>query len=1060
MRSSSAPLSPSLHRAFLDRFPLLLIQAMGSTEAGNIFSNPLPPCENKIGSPGLPWGFAAKIVNRAGIELPPGESGEVLVRGPAVMQGYYKEPEGTAAVLCPDGWLHTGDLAYRDQDGYFFVVGRSKELVIKGGVNIAPRQIDEVLESHPSVLEAAAVGVPDRYLGEDLVAFVVLRAGIAGDERELLTFCESRLGHFKTPSRIHFVRDLPKGPSGKVQRLRLLNEAPRSAVATSTSSGSEVAVMHGDGRRAHLGLSTASSPIEQVIAEAWLEFLEEPKVDVQDNFFALGGNSLLAIQCLSRLREKLPIALSLSDFFENATVAQQAALVRQRLSLGARTNGDAPPDQSDAAKEQAQLQQHAQLSGPEAIPRRDPALPCPLSPAQQRLWFLEQLSPGVPVYNESEAVRLKGEFNPDAIESALNAIILRHEILRTTIQAKGEQVIATVHESWPLRFKKIDLRHLPAAQQDAEVERLLVEEPRHPFHLEAEPGLRATVIQLAAEVHVFILMVHHIICDRLSLGVLWLEAGTLYEALLRGEPASLPPLPNQYGDYAAWQQHQIQTANFKQDLSFWNENLPRAPKLLELPTDRPRPRVTSYLGVKRQFRLGPDLAKGVRDLSRREQTSLFTVVAATLNMLLYRYSGQDDILVGIPIADRDWPELQPLIGFFVDTHVLRTDLTGNPTFRELLGRIQRAMVGVYSHRALPFAQVVETLKPERNLSYSPLFQVMLNWRDRSSQLQFVGLPRLIVEPLLAQSMTSKFDLTIFLTDAVDDIWLEIEYSTELFDDTRIERMVGHLRTLLEGVLADADRPISELPLLTDAERQQLLFEWNRTEVAYPKDRCLHELIEEQVERTPEAVAVVFEDTQLTYRQLNERANQLAHYLRSLGVRPEQLVGVCMERSLEMVVGLLGVLKAGAAYVPLDPTYPRERLAFMLRDSGAAILLTQAQLADSVPGHQARIIRLDADWPAIAAYSSTSVASEVTSRDPAYVVYTSGSTGNPKGVQIPHRALVNFLCAMRRDPGLTATDTLLAITSLSFDIAGLELWLPLIVGARVVIANRDSTLDGH
>ncbi len=491
LRSSSAPLSPSLHRAFLDRFPLLLIQAMGSTEAGNIFSNPLPPCENKIGSPGLPWGFEAKIVNRAGIELPPGESGEVLVRGPAVMQGYYKEPEGTAAALCPDGWLHTGDLAYRDQDGYFFVVGRSKELVIKGGVNIAPRQIDEVLESHPSVLEAAAVGVPDRYLGEDLVAFVVLRAGIVGDERELLTFCESHLGHFKTPSRIHFVRDLPKGPSGKVQRLRLLNEAARPAVATFTSSGSEVALMHGDGRCAHLGLSTASSPIEQVIAEVWLEFLEEPKVGVQDNFFALGGNSLLAIQCLSRLREKLPIALSLSDFFENATVAQQAALVRQRLSLGARNNGDAPADQSDAGKEQAQLQQLAPLSGPEAIPRRDRALPCPLSPAQQRLWFLEQLNPGVPVYNESEAVRLKGEFNADAMESALNAIISRHEILRTTIQAKGEQVIATVHESWPLRFKKIDLRHLPAERQDAEVERLLVEEPRHPFDLEAEPGLRA-----------------------------------------------------------------------------------------------------------------------------------------------------------------------------------------------------------------------------------------------------------------------------------------------------------------------------------------------------------------------------------------------------------------------------------------------------------------------------------------------------------------------------------------------------------------------------------------
>ena len=378
---------PALHREFLDKFKLLLLQAMGSTEAGNIFSNPLPPGENKIGSPGLPWGFEAKIVDREGVELPPGEPGEIFVRGPAMMQGYYKEPEATAAVLDRDGWLHTGDLAYRDEDGYFFVVGRSKELIIKGGVNIAPRQIDEVLESHPAVLEAAAVGVPDRYLGEDLMAFVVLRAGVSADERELLTFCESRLGHFKTPSRIHVVEDLPKGPSGKVQRLRLLDEAARPAMTASVAAttGSGFAAEYGDSQLAPGGSAAAASPIEQLIGETWAELLEEPQVDVQTNFFALGGDSLLAIRCLSRLREKLPIMLSLSDFFENATVAQQAALVRRRLSADVAEagvpspNGQASSDQLTAALEQTLLQKLLPTAGPQAIPPRDRALPCPLS---------------------------------------------------------------------------------------------------------------------------------------------------------------------------------------------------------------------------------------------------------------------------------------------------------------------------------------------------------------------------------------------------------------------------------------------------------------------------------------------------------------------------------------------------------------------------------------------------------------------------------------------------------------------------------------------------------
>jgi amino acid adenylation domain-containing protein len=1038
LRSSSAPLSPSLHREFLDKFKLPLIQAMGCSEGGNVFSNPVPPGANKIGSPGLPWGFETRIVDREGVDLPQGEPGEILLRGPAMTRGYHKDPATTAASFDTEGWFHTGDLAYRDEDGYFFVVGRSKELIIKGGVNIAPKQIDEVIESHPAVLEAAAVGVPDRYVGEDLIAFVVLREGMSCDEREMLAFCESHLGHFKTPTRIHFVEDLPKGPSGKVQRLRLVEEAARPGVARSVSLAGNASEVNGtqNGSAAHLD-------VEKIIAETWSELLPQAQIDAQSNFFALGGHSLLAIQCLSRLREKLPVMLSLSDFFKNATVAQLAALARKKsLSSPAQEAADSGRSPVDS----------------QPIPPRDRTRPCPLSPAQQRLWFLEQLSPGVPLYNEAEAVRLKGKFEVEAMERALNVIVARHEILRSTIHVANDKPEVVIHERLPLKLKRIDLRDLPVGQRHAEVERLLVEEPRRPYRLEAEAGMRATVIQLADEEHIFFVMMHHIICDRLSLGVLWVELGKAYEGFLLGRPCDLPPLPIQYGDYATWQWRQIEAANFEEDLSFWKENLRGVPELLDLPLDRPRPPVVSYRGLKRRFQLGPALAKGVRDLGRREKTSLFNVFTAVWNTILSRYSGQEDVLVGIPIADRDRPELQPLIGFFIDTQVLRTNLAGNPTFRELLARVQQGVVDVYSHKALPFAQVVEAVKPERNLSYSPLFQVMLNWRDRDAQLQFIGLPHLAVEPLLAQSHTSKFDLTVFLTDAVEDIWLEVEYSTDLFNDERIERMIGHLRILLNGVVTNPEQRLSDLPLLTEVERSQLLLEWNDTSADYPRDKCVHELFEAQVEKTPEAVAVAFEGQQLTYRELNTRANQLARHLQKLGVGPDFLVGICVERSLKMVVGLLGILKAGGAYVPLDPSYPSDRLAFMLEDSAVPVLLTQEQLAEKMPASNARIVRLDADWAQIASEDGLNLSNGANSRHLAYVIYTSGSTGKPKGVQIPQYALVNFLYSMRQAPGLSAQDTLLAITTLSFDIAGLELWLPLIIGARIVIARRETAQD--
>ena len=983
-------------------------------------------------------------------KCPIGEPGEVLLRGDGMMRGYYKDPAGTAAALDAEGWLHTGDLAYRDEDGYFFVVGRSKELIIKGGMNIAPKQIDEILESHPAVLEAAAVGVPDRYVGEDVVAFAVLREGMNCDEGELLSFCESRLGHFKTPSRIHFVRDLPKGPSGKVQRLKLQEELAERSLSL-TESGIQ------DQTRSSDKAQATSTQIEETIAETWASLLKLSSVSPQTNFFSLGGHSLLAIQCLARLRDKLTIRMSLSDFFENPTVAEQAALIRSWATSGA----GAPAEASTSLRPDLP-HDAAPAFAAETIPPRDRSRPCPLSPNQKRLWFMESVVGEEPVYNEAEAVRLNGELKLEVLDGALNAVIGRHENLRTSFRTIDSEPVAVVHDGWRLQIEQIDLSSLTSARREAEVARLLIDEPRRPYKLDTEPAIRVTLLRLGPTEHILILMMHHIICDWGSTGNLWRDLSASYRAGCRGLPLELSVLPIQHGDYAVWQQDLSSRTEFAEDLAYWQEKLRGAPALLELPTDRPRPPILSYRGAKRRFQIPTALAQALRECSRKEKVSLFTFFATALNVLLYRYSGQSDILLGIPLSDRDRPELQTIIGFLLHTHVLRTQLDADSRFRELLLRAQKDSLDLYAHRSPPFDEVVGAIQPTRSSSYSPLFQVMLNWRDRDQRLSFIGLDGLEVEEsVLAESRTAKFDLTLMLTDGGDNIDLEVEYSTDLFDESRIERMIEHFCTLLEAAAANPGQQLSKLPLLTDAERQQMLVEWNRTEAPYPKDRCLHQLFEDQVERAPDAIAVEFEDKQLSYRQLNERANKLARHLQRLGVGPDTLVALCVERSLEMVVGLLGILKAGGAYVPLDPSYPSERLAFMLRDSGALLLLTHQRLRDQLaPGsHGVKVLCLDADWRTIATSATQNPKCGATPENLAYVIYTSGSTGEPKGVEIRHRNLANVLCAMAKEPGVTPGDKLLAVTTISFDIAALEIFLPLLAGAQVEVAPARELPDG-
>ncbi len=678
----------------------------------------------------------------------------------------------------------------------------------------------------------------------------------------------------------------------------------------------------------------------------------------------------------------------------------------------------------------------------------------PLSSGQQRLWFLNQLEPNLPLYNIPIAHRFRGQLEVEALEQSLNGIIQHHEVLRTTFTMVDEQPVQVVHPTLTIQLPVIDLSIYALDEQEAEIERRRKEEAYLPFDLTSGPLLRAQILRTGPDESVFLLSVHHIVFDDWSIGLFYRELQTLYDAYKGGAAIALPELPIQYADYAVWQRKwQEQTAEGQ--LAYWKRQLQGAPLVLELPTDHPRPAVQTHRGAMYFFTLPTELLRAIKVLSQQEETTLFMTLLAAFQALLARYTGSDDIVVGSPIINRKQVEIESLIGFFVNTLVLRTDLGGNPTFLELLGRVRKTALEAYSHGDLPFEKLVDELQPRRDLSHTPLFQVLFALQTSSAALKLVDLD---ISPLTITNETAKFDLSLTIT-ADKELTGVFEYSTDLFEQATIVHMVELFQTLLEGIIAGPEQRLADFPFVTDAERQKLLVAWNDTARDYPGDVCFHHLFEAQAEESPQAQAVVYEGQTLTYQELNARANQLAHYLQQLGVGPDVIVGICMKRSLEMVIGLLGVQKAGGTYVPLDPTYPKERLSFMLEDMQASILLTQQQLEPELPVQQARVICLDTDWQEIANQSSANPQSNVSTQNVAYMIYTSGSTGKPKGVMVTHGSLVNFLFSMREQLALGEQHTMLATTSLSFDIAGLELYLPLLSGMQVIVIAQETVADG-
>jgi amino acid adenylation domain-containing protein len=673
--------------------------------------------------------------------------------------------------------------------------------------------------------------------------------------------------------------------------------------------------------------------------------------------------------------------------------------------------------------------------------------PAPLTFAQQRLWFLAQLQPDSTAYNMNLAVRLTGPLDLAALEQSLNEVVRRHEALRTSFSASDGKPVQVIAPQLHVTLRVVDNTTIAEDFQDAEIECRAIEQAQQPFDLSEAPLFRLSLVRFGEEDHVVLFTIHHIISDIWSLSLLTLEMAKLYEAFRQNNSSPLPPLPIQYADFAIWQRDQLQGDLLQAELDYWRQQLAGAPFVLDLPTDRPRLAVPNLRGATESFRLDESLTEALIHLSQRENVTLFMTLLAAFQVLLYRYTRQDDILVGTPIAGRDRIEIEKLIGFFADTIVLRMRISDDLTFRDVLGRVREVALGAYSHQDLPFEKLVEALQPERDLSRNPIFQVLFALHN--TPVESLQLPGLVWTPLKLNIPKTRFDLALDLTETASGIAGTCQYNADLFDATTINGLLSHYRTLLESIAVNPEERVSYLQLLTSSERRRLLLEWNEAPRGHSNDLRLHELFEKQAAHNPNATAVVYENVRLTYAELNRQANQLAHYLRANGLGPDVLVGVSIERGIEMMIALLGILKAGGAYVPLDPAYPKDRLDFMVRDAGVTLLLTMTQLRRLLPD-EVKTICLDADWTEVARESEENLQVQMSSMNLAYMIYTSGSTGRPKGVQVEHESVVSLFAATQPLFDFGVNDVWTVSHSYAFDFSVWEIWGCLVHGGRLII----------
>jgi len=969
-------------------------------------------------------GVEVRVCDRRGLPVPIGVVGEIWLSGAGLARGYLGRGALTAAVWVPaeGGGRHyrTGDLGRHLASGELEFMGRIDHQVKVRGFRIELGEVEAALRARTGVREAVVVARDGGAGGPRLVAYVVPESPAEPSGRELRALLQGALPEYMMPSAFVCVDGLPLKATGKIDRAALARRAlPASELV---SEGSAVA---------------PRTLTEELLCALWSEVLGLETVGAEEDFFELGGHSLLATRVISRIRETFQVELAVRTLFEAPTVAGLAAVIEAE-SCGASGAGLPPLERVD----------------------RDRDLP--LSFAQQRLWFIDRLEPGRALYNMPSALRFERALDVSALAAALSEVVRRHEALRTRFPSADGEPVQRIVRPAAVPLPVTDLGGLPRRDRELEARRLMAAEAMRPFDLARGSLLRTGLLRLGNAEWVLWVTMHHIVSDGWSMEILSREVSTLYEAFAENRRAFLAELQIQYGDHAVWQRRWLSGEVLEAEVDYWRRQLAGAPPVLELPTDRPRPAVMRHRGSSRALRLAPELADSLRASSRERGVTLFMMLLAGFQALLSRWSGREDICVGTPIAGRNRLEIEGLIGFFVNTLVLRTRLEDDPDLVPLLGRVRDTMLEAHAHQDLPFEKLVEELQPERSLSHSPLFQVMLVFQNAATREAPVGYPAEAGDALGSAGAFSgfaKFELTLILAEAGGSLAGAWQYDRDLFDATTVARLGGQLETLLTAMTAHPGRRLSQLPLLQTAERHQMRVEWNDTaRSGAPKERIC-ERFETWASRTPDALAVVFRDRALSFGGLDARACRLARHLGGLGVGPGVRVGLCLERSLELVVAVLAVFKAGAAYVPLDPGYPEDRLAFMAADSELSVLVTRSGLSRHFVSPEVRIVELDTPDEEIEVCASANPLPSALFEDLAYVLYTSGSTGRPKGAMVSHVGLANLAEAQATLFGIDSASRILQFASLSFDASISEIAMAWWAGACLVEAPRDELLPG-
>jgi amino acid adenylation domain-containing protein len=991
-----------------------------------------------------------------------GVAGEMYIGGEGLARGYRSNPEQTAEKFIPNPYSRvagarmywTGDLLRYTRGGEMEFVGRADEQVKVRGYRIEPAEIRDAIIATGDVEDAVVLVREEADRGKRLVAYLVMEEG--GSVEAVKRRVREKLPEYMVPNQYVSIEQIPLTANGKIDRAKLAQMPDQQQSEQLTTAD------HGQIKR----------PVEEIVEGIWCEVLGLKSVGLDDNFFEMGGHSLLATQMVSRVRKVFDVKVELRSVFERPSIRAIAEEVEAAIAEG-------------------------RMSKARRIERGERGATERVSYAQERLWFIDQMEEGKASYNIPAAVRMVGDLDVEALEKSLNEIVRRHEVLRTVFAVEEGEPVQVIRPAEEMKLEVEDWSQRP--EKEAEVEAIVRQEAARGFDLQAGPLLRVRMLRLSKDEHVLVVVMHHIISDGWSIGVMIREIAALYEAYKSGAESPLEELEIQYADYAVWQREWLQGEELDRQMSYWRKQLEGAPAVLEMPTDRARPAVQSHRGSSHRVWIDQETTRGLKEMSRSEGVTLYMTLMAAYAVLLMRYTHQEEVVVGSPVANRNHREIEPLIGFFVNMLVMRTDLSGEPVFREVLRRVREVTLGAYAHQDLPFEKLVEQMQPDRSLSYSPIFQSLFVLQN--APMGELELSDLKLELLEIGTQVVQFDMSLAIVEQEGRLAVTWSYSSDLFDQATIERMASHYKRIQEEVIANAGQRVADIRLLSEAEEYQIAVEWNNSSIKYTPaqplmeaaaaddrqsawgigipgqqeeakmERCnyteadysprmlMHELFEAQAERTPDACAVTFGPDHLTYRELNFRSNQMGHYLIARGVGPESLVSICMERCLEMVITMLGVLKAGGAYVPLDPSYPKERLNYMVEDSRAGTIVVQQGLLEYFTQRPEVIICLDSEWDCVAEQSGGKCNTNAHPENPAYVIYTSGSIGEPKGVVIPHNAVYNHMLWIERCFPSTETGKILQKTPFGFDASVWEIYKPLLAGERLIMAqpggHRDS-----